>query len=263
MALLPTGKKSRISDRDILLPLLVLYGVSYWLISQKVLPPTDQTLLFIKLLLGLVILTVPSLYILKRKSAYAVTLLPARTNWYIAGFAALLGFFLFYLLISIKLAFPNAFPAFLSYYGFFNPHGPLFFPLLLVITGYVMAEELFFRGVVYQYMRDKFGIRTGSLLAAVAFAAAHLNFYWPFMLYLAALSLVTIFLLERTNTFFYGFVVHAALDVLGFLLVSSVIGPLLYTHIFERTLVLALLVALSTWALFISRRFKRYGILTI
>jgi membrane protease YdiL (CAAX protease family) len=48
---------------------------------------------------------------------------------------------------------------------------------MLIMGGIVapLAEELFFRGILYQWMRDRWGVRFGLLASALVFGAVHVD----------------------------------------------------------------------------------------
>ena len=86
---------------------------------------------------------------------------------------------------------------------------------VVAIGGAALAEEILFRGVLYQSVRDA-GFRRAALWGtAILFGAIHANAaaFVPLTLFGALLA----WLYERTGTLTAGMAAHAAFNLIGFL----------------------------------------------
>ncbi len=94
----------------------------------------------------------------------------------------------------------------------------------LATIGGPVAEELFFRGMLYGYLRTRFGIGLGLVLSAVLFAALHANL----MAFLPVLGLGLLFgwVYEKTGTLAAPIAVHM-LHNAGMLAVASLMKQLI------------------------------------
>lgn len=136
----------RLKIRHLLYPLLTLYATSYALLLQQSFPPQSQVLLIIKLVVGAAILCASSFFLLK-KSGSKVQFMPHRIDWTMVTYCVVLALFLLYLFVWFNLAlFPGVYPKTISYYGPFDIVSPLYLPILLAMSVYVLGEELFFKG---------------------------------------------------------------------------------------------------------------------
>lgn len=87
-----------------------------------------------------------------------------------------------------------------------NTIGWYFVNLLILGVVPAFAEELIFRGVIYQGLREKFGVVSRVLLCGLIFALSHMGieqFIYPFILG-CVLSLV----MEKTNNLVYPMLLH-------------------------------------------------------
>jgi uncharacterized protein len=97
--------------------------------------------------------------------------------------------------------------------------------LLAVATGMLLiavapfAEELFFRGFLYQAFRNSFGVLPGALLSAVIFGAIHLEFFK--LVQLAILGLILALLFEKTKSLWPPIILHAVNNSLAFAYLMS------------------------------------------
>ncbi|SDB97789.1 MULTISPECIES: CPBP family intramembrane glutamic endopeptidase [unclassified Candidatus Frackibacter] len=89
-----------------------------------------------------------------------------------------------------------------------NSESLLFFFIyssLVIIIGPI-AEEIFFRGLLYQYLKSRLGLIKGASLAAVIFGLAHLN-PWTFLAtFLGGLSLIIIY--ELSESLYTNIIAH-------------------------------------------------------
>lgn len=69
-----------------------------------------------------------------------------------------------------------------------------------------ICEELVFRGIIYNGLRDKFNIKWATTLSAVMFSLIHLSIYKTF--YQVILGVVLALIAYYTGTIFYGIVFH-------------------------------------------------------
>lgn len=101
---------------------------------------------------------------------------------------------------------------------------------MLVFAGVVVpiAEEIFFRGVVYRWLRDKWGVAVGAIVSGVVFGIAHLE---PATAIPAAIMGVTLALVfEKSKSLWPSILIHilnnvTAIGLLYALLASGVQIP--------------------------------------
>jgi uncharacterized protein len=92
--------------------------------------------------------------------------------------------------------------------------------LLAVATGMLLivvapvAEEVFFRGFLYQAFRNSFGVLPGALLSALIFGAIHLEFFK--LVQLAILGVILALLFEKTRSLWSPIILHAVNNSLAF-----------------------------------------------
>ena len=89
--------------------------------------------------------------------------------------------------------------------------------LLIVVAPF--AEELFFRGFLYQAFRNSFGVLPGALLSAVIFGAIHLEFFK--LVQLAILGVILALLFEKTKSLWSPIMLHALNNTLAFIYLMS------------------------------------------
>jgi uncharacterized protein len=91
---------------------------------------------------------------------------------------------------------------------------------LAVITGLFVigvappVEEFFFRGFLYQALRNRLGVRGGAVLSGLLFGAIHLK--PEYLVPLAILGTILALLFQRTNSLWPCILVHAANNALAF-----------------------------------------------
>ena len=86
------------------------------------------------------------------------------------------------------------------------------------------AEELFFRGMLYRFLRERWGVGIGAIGSALVFGAAHLNL--GVGLAMCILGLVCALVYERTRSLWPSIIIHAVNNCLAFILTYA----LLATH---------------------------------
>jgi CAAX protease family protein len=97
--------------------------------------------------------------------------------------------------------------------------------LLGVATGFLLiavapvAEEIFFRGFLYQAFRNSIGVWPGALLSAVTFGIIHLEFFK--VVQLAILGLILALLFEKTRSLWPPIILHAINNTLAFIYLLS------------------------------------------
>ena len=89
--------------------------------------------------------------------------------------------------------------------------------LLIVVAPF--AEELFFRGFLYQAFRNSFGVLPGALLSAVIFGAIHLEFFK--LVQLAILGVILALLFEKTKSLWSPIMLHALNNTLAYIYLLS------------------------------------------
>jgi membrane protease YdiL (CAAX protease family) len=97
--------------------------------------------------------------------------------------------------------------------------------LLAVATGILLivvaplAEEVFFRGFLYQAFRNSFGVLPGALLSALIFGAIHLEFFK--LVQLAILGVILALLFEKTRSLWSPITLHAVNNTLAYIYLLS------------------------------------------
>lgn len=124
--------------------------------------------------------------------------------------------------------------------------GWLFANLLLLGVVPAICEELLFRGVIFQGLREKFSAKTSIIFSALLFALIHQNiqqFIYPFIL-----GVVLSIVFEKTNNLTYTILIHMfnnfATIVLSFLKNTGVV--LFDFSIAWWVVILAILAAAAT-----------------
>ena len=77
--------------------------------------------------------------------------------------------------------------------------------LLIVIAPF--AEEIFFRGFLYQSFRNSFGVWPGAILSGLVFGVIHFEFFK--LVQLAILGVILALLFERTRSLWPPIMLHA------------------------------------------------------
>jgi membrane protease YdiL (CAAX protease family) len=85
--------------------------------------------------------------------------------------------------------------------------------LLIIVAPF--AEELFFRGFLYQAFRNSFGVLPGALLSALIFGAIHFEFFK--LVQLAILGLILALLFEKTQSLWPPIILHGINNTLAFI----------------------------------------------
>jgi membrane protease YdiL (CAAX protease family) len=89
--------------------------------------------------------------------------------------------------------------------------------LLIVVAPF--AEEIFFRGFLYQSFRNSLGVPLGALLSALIFGAIHLEFFK--LVQLAILGVILALLFEKTGSLWPPIILHAVNNALAFAVLMS------------------------------------------
>ena len=124
-------------------------------------------------------------------------------------------------------------------------------PLALYVTCVgPLAEELFFRGMILPRM-TRFGQKMALVFSALLFALYHVNLYQFFYAWGLGLLLGALYL--KTGSIRMGYVLHAAINLLG-----GVLPPLLLNLSLEAVAVFGLIMlVLSGFGVMFLLRFKR------
>jgi membrane protease YdiL (CAAX protease family) len=85
---------------------------------------------------------------------------------------------------------------------------------MLLIVVAPLAEEVFFRGFLYQAFRNSFGVLPGALLSGLLFGAIHLQFFK--LVQLAILGVILALLFEKTRSLWPPIILHAVNNSLAF-----------------------------------------------
>ena len=90
---------------------------------------------------------------------------------------------------------------------------------LLLIGVAPLAEEVFFRGYLYQSFRNSFGVLPGALLSGLLFGAIHLELFK--LVQLAILGVILALLFEKTQSLWPPIILHAVNNSLAFAYLMS------------------------------------------
>lgn len=111
--------------------------------------------------------------------------------------------------------------------GIFSPGGSLLwnFVVTFVLGGLVVpvAEELFFRGAVYTWFRDRFGVWPSVIGSALLFALGHADLL-AVVVTSFVLGLLNAWLMERTKTIWVPAAVHITNNSLAILLLYGALA---------------------------------------
>jgi len=97
--------------------------------------------------------------------------------------------------------------------------------LLAIATGMLLilvapfAEELFFRGFLYQAFRNSLGVLPGALLSALIFGAIHFEFFK--LVQLSILGVILALLFEKTGSLWSPITLHAINNTLAYIYLLS------------------------------------------
>lgn len=212
--------KNLLNVRDILFPLLFIYVSVYILLQQDIIESTSKIILIIKLALGSIILGGYPLYIIKKhkldKKLFG--LIFPKFNTHLLILSILFGSFLYYFYLYMYNEIFNILDiARFAYFAPFNYLELSFFIIVLLIPLVSLAEEIFFRGFLYTYLKSKMNKMMAFLIAVIAFTIAHLSLEIPLIITLILLSIFSLLLFEKTKTLFYGFIAHAVLNTIAVL----------------------------------------------
>jgi membrane protease YdiL (CAAX protease family) len=86
---------------------------------------------------------------------------------------------------------------------------------VLLIAVAPVAEELFFRGFLYQAFRNSFGVWPGAILSGLVFGVIHFEFFK--LVQLATLGVILALLFERTRSLWPPIMLHAINNTLAFI----------------------------------------------
>jgi uncharacterized protein len=90
---------------------------------------------------------------------------------------------------------------------------------LLLIGIAPVAEEVFFRGFLYQAFRNSYGVLAGALLSGLIFGAVHGEFFK--LVQLAVLGVILALLFEKTRSLWPPIILHAVNNSLAFAYLMS------------------------------------------
>jgi membrane protease YdiL (CAAX protease family) len=88
---------------------------------------------------------------------------------------------------------------------------------LLIIIIAPITEEIFFRGVIYPYCKNKLGIINGILINGVVFGVAHFNFWIFIPTFIGGIVLAWIF--EQTRSLYPAIIAHSTWNCIVIFLV--------------------------------------------
>jgi hypothetical protein len=90
---------------------------------------------------------------------------------------------------------------------------------MLLIVVAPLAEEVFFRGFLYQAFRNSFGVLPGALLSGLIFGGIHLEFFK--LVQLAILGVILALLFEKTKSLWSPIILHAVNNTLAYVYLLS------------------------------------------
>ncbi|QBD77070.1 CPBP family intramembrane metalloprotease [Ktedonosporobacter rubrisoli] len=111
------------------------------------------------------------------------------------------------------------------------PHGLSWLGVgVLIFLGGIavpFAEELFFRGLIYTFLRQRWGVWVGVLASSLIFAIAHMNVMIGAMAF--CLGLFCAFTYERSKSLWASYIIHAVSNTLKLVFVYVMLAST--THI--------------------------------
>jgi len=84
-----------------------------------------------------------------------------------------------------------------------------------------VAEEVYFRGVLYGWLRGRWRVALAVPLSAVPFAAMHFVYPWPMMLMVGGLGVVVALAYEVSGSLWPPIAIHATYNSLGITLLFA------------------------------------------
>ena len=78
-----------------------------------------------------------------------------------------------------------------------------------------IAEEVYFRGIVYGWLRNRWRVAVAAPASAAVFAATHFVYPWPMMLMVAGLGVVFALAYELSGSLWPPIAIHATYNSLG------------------------------------------------
>jgi membrane protease YdiL (CAAX protease family) len=94
----------------------------------------------------------------------------------------------------------------------------IFLPMLFIWVIHAFAEELFFRGFVFERLKQLSGVKRAFVISGVFFAAAHLQGpLTSLLLFSCAVAITAAYL--RYNSFLGAVMVHASINITGHCLI--------------------------------------------
>ncbi len=96
--------------------------------------------------------------------------------------------------------------------------------VMLVVAGAIvpLAEEIFFRGVLYTWLRNRWGPAIGVIASSLIFGLFHMNLYW--IAFAAVLGVVLALLYELSNSIWPAVGLHAVYNSIGVIWLYATIG---------------------------------------
>lgn len=122
-----------------------------------------------------------------------------------------------------------------------------------------LERNYFLKAVAYQYFRTRLSFLASLTAVTGFFAWAHMNPNPLLVVVLVIFSLTTTLLFIVTRTFLYGFIVHAALDILAVLLSTRQFHTIMLENYTLKLLVLTTLCLGLTGFLLFSKRYSVPG----
>jgi|GEM_PF-6021962 membrane protease YdiL (CAAX protease family) len=211
---------------SVLLPLWMLYAVLFVLLIQPFFNPDSAAFFLLgRLIFPIVGFGITS-YLVYR--AFPASSPPPRLwissqqlEWRVLLFSIIGALCLSYLpyVVVVTFGLPQHPPPILAY-GWWSVYDPLFYlgNLLILASNYI--EELYFRGVLYAFLKSRTGAGIATLFTVCAFTLAHLPQYIDIGVLLIALSLFSSFLVQKYNTIFYAFIVHTLINLISYISVT-------------------------------------------
>jgi membrane protease YdiL (CAAX protease family) len=225
-------RQSALNLVRVLVPLWLFYALLYaFLVQPFFAEATHGFLIWGKLILPPLVLGIVSYAVYMRTQPASVPRLwisPSQVEWPAVVFAIACGIWLSFLpYAATRYLHVLGATAPMLYYGTWSLYDPLFLLANLLLLGSNFAEELYFRGLLFPYLKGKTNILFANILVALIFTIAHFPPTISIVVVLIALALVAALLVQVYDTLFYAFIAHSILNLVSFLTVTTQLGFLM------------------------------------
>jgi membrane protease YdiL (CAAX protease family) len=95
--------------------------------------------------------------------------------------------------------------------------------LILIVGGLVpLAEELLFRGVLYAWLRQRWGVPLSTCVSAALFALAHANLRMAAQIFVTGIALAVLY--ERSRSIFVSTLAHGTVNTISLVIIFYYAG---------------------------------------